>query len=137
MKLINLILLCLALAVPVSSADTDMDLSSWYNGYNHQYFNNELPEAGTLSPPDVIIDFHLKDPHKMGVTIFGEADGYIRMSFNPDYIKSEKTLRMVLLHEQCHVQLFVEDIHTLDDHGPEWQACMRHLADIGAFATLW
>jgi hypothetical protein len=121
----------------VKPADVDMDLTAWYNGYNQMYFNNELPKAGTLSPPDVIIDFHLRDPKKMGVTIFGEADGYIRMSFNPDYIKSEKTLRLTLLHEQCHIELFVEDVHTLDDHGPEWQACMLRLAEKGAFHDLW
>jgi hypothetical protein len=137
MKLTSTILLSLALAFPISPTDTDVHLDAWYNSYNHQYFNGELPEAGTLSPPDVIIDFHLSDPKKLGITIFGEADGYIRMSFNPDYIKSQNTLKMTMLHEQCHIELFVEDIHTLDDHGPEWQACMLRLAEKGAFHDLW
>lgn len=137
MKRIFLGILGLMLASAIFPADVDTDLRAWYNSYNTVYFQKELPEAGNFSPPDVIIDFHLHDPKKMGITVFGAADGYIHMGFNPDYIKSENTLKMVLLHEMCHVQMFVEEVHTLNDHGPEWQGCMHRLVNQGAFDNLW
>jgi predicted SprT family Zn-dependent metalloprotease len=104
------------------------DLVAWYAGYNQKYFGDELPK-------DVVLDFHLHDPDKMGVTIFGTQDGFIHIEFNPEYIKSTKTLRMTLLHEMCHVQLFVEE--QPDDHGPFWQSCMHRLANQKAMEDLW
>ncbi len=136
MRLFSLLLLALTLALPINSADADSDLQAWYNGYNQKYFQHELPEAGSFSPPDVIIDFRLNDPDKMGVTVFGSVDGYIHMSFNPAFIKSTKTLRLTMLHEMCHIEGFVEDVHELD-HGPKWQGCMHRLANQGAFEELW
>lgn len=125
------------LALGTRAGDTNINLNAWYDGYNQMYFQKELPEAGSFSPPDVIIDFHLDDPDKMGLTVFGEQDGFIRMGLNPTYIKSTKTLRLTMLHEMCHIRLFVEDIHSMNDHGPQWQSCMLDLAKAGAFADLW
>lgn len=116
--------------------DTDK-LNAWYNGYNEKYFQKELPEAGSVSPPDVVITFNLHDADKAGITIFGAQDGFIHMGLNPDFLKGTKTLRLTMLHEQCHIRMFVENAHEFDQHGPKWQACMHHLADEGAFEDLW
>lgn len=104
------------------------DLTQWYLGYNHTYFQDALPN-------DVVLTRDLNDDRFMAITFYDTGQYHIQI--NPKYNISTKQERINLLHESCHVLLFIEQDTELDDHGPHWQACMMRLADAGAFKDLW
>lgn len=106
----------------------DHDLGQWYAGYNHKYFQDELPK-------DVIISRTLADDRFMAITFYD--NGRYHIELNPKYNLSTKTERINLLHESCHIRIFIEHDEEFDDHGPHWQACMHRLSDQGAFEDIW
>lgn len=129
-KLITIVWIALLTASGFASSripDREQDLRAWYSGFNHTYFQDELPPA--------VITENLADDTKMAETFY-EAGSY-RVAINPKYNLSTKTERINLLHESCHILIFVEHDEEFDDHGPHWQACMHHLADQNAFDNLW
>jgi hypothetical protein len=130
--LVGLTIAVLLIAPAISSGVPD-PLDSWYRGYNQAYFNNGLPQ--------VLISHDLTDDRFMALTSFSK--GYYRIQFNPKFgyhpnprATSITELRN-LLHESCHVEIFIQDAEQFEDHGSHWQACMHRLANMNAFEDLW
>lgn len=117
------------IAVIAISAQAGQDrLDSWFAGYNHAYFQDELPK-------DTEISHNLQDPRFMAVTFYD--NGRYHIAFNPAYNISGKTEQLNLIHEMCHIRVFVEQDEEAEDHGPHFQRCMMDLAKQGAFKDIW
>ena len=135
MKLVLLLILAVMFSKTLAPAAMD-PLDAWYRGYNEVYFQNELPNT-------VYITHDLTDDRYMAVTDRLPL-GVYHINFNVKYGYtpipggiSVIELRN-LLHESCHVQVFIEEKEDeFDDHGPKWQSCMHRLANMGAFNALW
>lgn len=127
--------LALALMVPSYLSPAVQDpLDAWYVGYNHAYFQDRLPKT-------VIISHSLDNDYRMAETT-PFTNNYYHIDFNPKYgyhpgNGTSITELRNLLHEMCHVQVFVENAYEFDDHGAHWQGCMHRLADMRAFDNLW
>lgn len=119
-------LMCLMLASTAQTQDRNLD--AWYRGYNHKYFQDELPF-------DTEITRTLNDDRFMAITFYDNGRYHIEM--NPKYNLSTKTERINLLHESCHIRIFIEHDEEFDDHGPHWQSCMHGLSAQGAFEDIW
>ena len=134
MKLVLLLVLVAMFSKTLAPAAVD-PLDSWYRAYNNIYFQKELPDT-------VYITHDLTDDRFMAVTDRLLSGAYhIRFNVKYGYTPipggiSVEELRN-LLHESCHVLLFVEKDEELNDHGPHWQNCMHRLANMGAFENLW
>lgn len=132
MKILLLIAALVLLAPGISSGTPD-PLDAWYRGYNEVYFNNELP--------NVLIDHSLTDDRFMALTSF--SNGFYHIQFNPKfgYHPNPKGTSITelrnLLHESCHVEIFIQNAEQFDDHGSHWQSCMYRLAKLKAFENLW
>jgi len=114
-------------AKPIRSDDRHLDV--WYAAYNHEYFQDSLPKT-------TVITRNLADDRFMAQTFY--ENGYYHIAINPRYNESGKTEKLNLLHESCHLYIFVtHEDDEYDDHGPKWQACMHRLADENAFEQLW
>jgi hypothetical protein len=120
MRLFSLLFL-LSIASPISG-QKKINLVDWYNGYNEQYFLNQLPAARV----------EWGEMGNMGITYMGASPLIvISEKYNPSFREAQ----MTLLHEMCHVKL--SPVLVFDDHGPEFQQCMHNLANEGAFDELW
>lgn len=129
MKYLTLCLLITSLFLaPEIRSDAPDWLEPWYQGYNVLYFNQSLPT-------DVVITHELEDDHFMGISY--RAGGRYWIEMNLKYEPSPKQSKLILLHEMCHVDLWVEGEDEPDDHGPKWQHCMHGLANMRAFESLW
>ena len=134
MRLVLLLIVAAMFSTTLAPATPDK-LDSWFRAYNRIYFQNELPST-------VYITHDLTDDKYMAITD-RLSNGSYHISFNVKYGytpipggTSVDELRN-LLHESCHVQLYVENDNEFNDHGPHWQACMHRLANQGAFEDLW
>ena len=110
----------------LSQTDLPKDLDKWYAGYNSEYFDDKLPK-------DTVVDWSEYDVRNMGSTTV-LPNGRFHIALNKRYCLADRTMRLVLLHEQCHIQTFTE---ITDDpktgHGPRWRTCMLNLYQIGGF----
>ena len=113
-------------ALAIANADLPKDLDKWYAGYNSEYFDDKLPK-------DTLVDWGEYDVRNMGSTTI-LPNGRFHIALNKKYCLADRTMRLVLLHEQCHIQTFSE---ITDDpktgHGPRWRTCMLNLYQIGGF----
>lgn len=123
-------LLVLALLPYSVSSGKIQPLEQWYQYYNQALFNHELPD-------NIQIDHQLRDPGLMAVTECELTSKVCRINMNPDYEMSDKVARLNLLHESCHVKLFVEQEYEFNDHGQKWQGCMHMIANKNGFEDLW
>ena len=105
-------------------------LNVWYQGYNESLFNHELPDK-------IQIDHQLRDPKLMAITECELTSRICRINMNPDFEISTKVQRMTLIHEMCHIELFVSGEYEFDDHGFKWQGCMHQIANKNGFEDLW
>jgi hypothetical protein len=129
LKRILLIGMILFSAGAASSLDRDR-MSSWYNGYNEKYFNNELPK-------DVLITHDLHDDRFSALTEQYKS-GMYHIQFNLKFNQSGREELFTLLHESCHIrQMSSKEGDEFDQHGPRWESCMHELANKGAFDELW
>jgi hypothetical protein len=99
-------------------------LNQWYREYNDEYFDNKLPQA--------IIDVGLKSGD-MATTTF--PDFQFHISFDPHYVAAQRTGRITLLHEMCHVRTWAESVNKID-HGPRWRTCMLEIDQRGGFRNI-
>lgn len=110
---------------PVVTYASVKELKRWYAGYNEIYFNNALPK-------NPVIDYGETDPTKMATT--QKIGPYFVIRFNPRYTGAYRTALETLLHEQCHVETWVDGEHV--DHSDAWRACMDRLYRDGAFKPI-
>lgn len=112
-----------------SATNDDRHLDTWYATYNHEYFQDELPKT-------VVITRNLTDDRFMAQTFY--ENNFYHISINPRFNESRKIEKFNLLHESCHIYIFINhEEDEFDDHGSHWQKCMHKLADQGAFELLW
>jgi hypothetical protein len=110
-------------------ADEDRHLDAWYATYNHMYFQDRLPKT-------TVITRNLTDDRFMAQTFY--ENNFYHIAINPRYNESRKTEKLNLLHESCHIEVFIDkEEDEFDDHGEHWQRCMHRLADEKAFENLW
>jgi predicted SprT family Zn-dependent metalloprotease len=101
-----------------------------YRNFNEQYFNNRLPK-------DPIIDYAESGPNLATTDLLPSKQFHI--AFNEKYTQSERVVRQIMLHEQCHIKAWASNGNwTLEDyqtefHGKKWRACMLQLDMQGAF----
>lgn len=128
-KLLLIISLVLVLSYSVS-ANRSEDAET-YQEFNTQYFGNRLPK-------NILIDDALDDPNKIATTMKME-DGRFHIQFNLNYARAYRVRRMVMLHEQCHVQEWSEVSvgFPVSEHGKRWRTCMLMLDAEGAFRSEW
>jgi len=113
-------------APAVAGKDLPKDLDKWYAVYNTEFFDDKLPR-------NPVIDWGEYDGNRMASTTV-LPDGRFHIAFNEKYCLAERTARLVLLHEQCHVQTFSEvNRDPKSEHGPRWRTCMLNLYQQGAF----
>lgn len=109
-----------------AKVDLPKDLDKWYSIYNSEFFNDKLPK-------DTVIDWGEYDLDRMGSTSV-LPDGRFHIAFNEKYCLADRTARMILLHEDCHIATFTETTRDSKTwHGPRWRTCMLNLYQVGAF----
>jgi len=96
-------------------------LDNTYQEFNEQYFNNRLPK-------DTIIDYAESGPNIATTDLMSSKRFHI--AFNEKYASSERIVREIMLHEQCHIKVWpkdgnwsVEDYQT-EFHSKKWRTCM-------------
>jgi len=100
-------------------------LKCWYDTYNKAYFEGKLPNAEVgygPCPIENVMSCAYKDHDRFFIRLV------VKYNIAPD------AAHLNLLHESCHLANWNVEF---DDHGPKWQKCMHHLADIGALESLW
>lgn len=106
---------------------TNAQLQRWYEGVNEEYFANKLPKDTTVQWGD------LSNSKDVGTTL-RRPDGTYAIWIDPVQNPNKRSAALTAYHEMCHVAGPVADFST---HGPRFQACMLHLAEVGAFRELW
>ncbi len=97
------------------------EMHDFYDAANEAYFENKLPK-------DVLIDYTDHNDKSMAYTEI-LLDGRFHIAFNRKYSNPPQVGDLTILHEQCHVKTFTEDL----EHGHYWYACMDDLNRQGAF----
>lgn len=105
---------------------TNEQLQHWYEGVNEEYFANKLPKDTVVRWADLT---PLKD---MGATN-RRMDGVFVILIDPVQNPNKRVAALTAYHEICHIAAASE----FNSHGQKFQACMLHLAEVGAFENLW
>ena len=98
----------------------------WVRSYEKRYFKNERLVLG--------IEIKHKLPQIASLGLFS----FIEIS--DDILRSEKLVRILLLHEMAHSKLFLQS-HRRDEkrehgHGPRFRAEIKRLISAGAYHKL-
>lgn len=102
---------------------TVSDVLGFYQEYNQEFFGNKLPQ-------NTIVDFSESDGAMARTTLY--HSGRYHIGLNLKYSSANRTARLMILHEMCHIKNFVELYKNGEDHGPHWRACMLALEMQGA-----
>lgn len=102
---------------------TVSDLLGFYEEYNQQFFGNKLPENTT-------VDYSEADGAMARTTLFNS--GRYHIGLNRKYSSANRTARLMVLHEMCHIKYFSEADEKGLDHGPLWRSCMLTIELQGA-----
>ena len=100
-----------------------LNLKAWYDGYNEQYFLNQLPANAIVEYGDIGND--------LGITF--KDGGKFHIIISKYFNRAPNTAHETLLHEICHVHTWGKEF---DAHGPKFQACIDNLYQAGAFNGL-
>lgn len=105
---------------------TNEQLQRWYEGVNEEYFANKLPKD------TVIMWANVAYMGNMGTTTRRPDGGYL-IWIDPVQNPNRRVAALTAYHEVCHIAAAPE----FNTHGQKFQACMLHLAEVGAFENLW
>ena len=105
---------------------TVRQMMRWVRSYEKRYFKNERLVLG--------IEIKHKLPQIASLSLFS----FIEIS--DDILRSEKLVRILLLHEMVHSKLFIL-AHRRDEkqehgHGPRFRAEIKRLISAGAYQML-
>jgi|ERR1700685_4306218 hypothetical protein len=105
---------------------TVRQMMRWVRSYEKRYFKNERLVLG--------IEIKHKLPQIASLSLFS----FIEIS--DDILRSEKLVRILLLHEMVHSKLFIQ-AHRRDEkqehgHGPRFRAEIKRLISAGAYHKL-
>jgi hypothetical protein len=132
----------LATVIPVARSQapqsTHPDMSDAQNmlQYMEERDNREIYH-GALSPVTVHYLTPLPDlcSHDVACTLF--INGHFHIYIDSYYHREIGSAYFSMLHEECHVYLPWHLYDPPRGHGPKFQACMHHLADIEKLDFLW
>lgn len=117
-------------AVPRTALkDDDLNLQSYYAGYNETLFMDQLPKNTVVRWGDLT---GMPGNGDMGDTfeLGGASLIVVDRTTNP----TSRGALMTLIHEMCHVKTNGKEF---DVHGPKFQGCMLDVAEQGGFRGLW
>jgi SprT-like family protein len=98
----------------------------WYaRRYYKKYWGKSLPK-------ECHVRFEKLQRGYLGVTTFVGHPPIFVVSISNEIKNWDRTVRLTLLHELCHVALSVKI-----EHGPKFQLEMLRIANLGAFMGLW
>jgi hypothetical protein len=109
-------------APSVAAVYSEAELPAVYADLNEEYFDGQLPK-------DAAVDFAERDDRYAAMTR-QIASGRFHIALNKDYVAAMETTRLAILHEDCHVKTWGQE---LDQHGRLWLSCMLALDAEGAF----
>lgn len=121
MNILRVLTLTLLLLTGAASAEVAPP-GLWNQGINHQYFSGHIPA-------NTIVEYDANLPDNIEALTTKPKDDQFRIALNPKYMKSKNYMRLVLVHEDCHVITWSE----FDQHGPKWKACMAIVAAQGVY----
>ncbi len=105
---------------------TVRQMMRWVRAYERSYFNGERLVLG------IEIKYKLPQIACLGLFSFVEI--------SDEVLRSEKLIRILLLHEMVHSKLFLQshrrDEKQEDGHGPRFRAEIKRLMSAGAYDTL-
>jgi SprT-like family len=115
---------------------SDQSLQEYYTAANDAYFNNRLPQV-TLHWTD--IPRNEKGEFVLGQTLSYVGHDNFGIEIDTKTNVAGITAELSLLHEMCHVDNMIHNggVPLEDQHGKEFQTCMKTLALEGAFQKLW
>lgn len=102
---------------------TVSDLLGFYEEYNQQFFGNKLPK-------NTEVDYSESEGAMARTTLF--HSGKYHIGLNKKYSLANRTARLMVLHEMCHIRYFYEADEEGLDHGPLWRSCMLAVEMQGA-----
>lgn len=101
----------------------DKQLARWYREFNAKWFDGKLPDD-----TDVL---YAPEEGCSAIANTDEAESFF-IKINPAYAVDTNIVKMMLLHELCHIALWPHK-----SHGKKFQAEMQRLALAGAFKGVW
>lgn len=107
---------------------SDRQLKHWFDKYNREWFNGEVPETIIYWEPPA-------DAHAESCPVFEVADGKFEIKMDPANRGIPFYWKILLLHEMVHIKLWAR--YPKHQHGRVFQEEMLNLAQAGAFKKLW
>lgn len=105
-------------------------LQRWYSKYNKEFFDGALPKEVQVGFNDAI-----PDDHGVQITVnldYPPGHEITQIHLNEESHRSNRQLKMSLLHEMAHIKL-----HPYSKHGKRFESEMLVLASKGAFKEIW
>ena len=111
---------------------TDERLQGWFNFWNTTLYEDKLP-------PTVVKWGDLTAQNDMGQTLCVHTEEGYRCTIIIDRNTNpiERSAKLTLVHEMCHVVVDTSSAREFDAHGPKFQACMLERAKEGTLSDLW
>ena len=104
----------------------------YYDGINENYYQGKLPPITFEYVKD------LKDYWGNPVEASTSRSAPYHMKMDARFKDLPPSAIMNLYHETCHIELnSTNRADPLDDHGPNFQACMLDKAERGAYKDVW
>jgi len=110
----------------------DPELAAMYQSINVKYFSGTLPALPVMWEPGLARATALSHQQFSLQGMFGHIGKRSAILINPSLRDDDAALERTLCHEIVHAYLFSTG-DTSSDHGTNFQAILKHLADAGAF----
>lgn len=94
---------------------TEEELRSKAATFNFTLFDNRIPLGS------VLIKWEKRLRTAAGKTKYWQSKGECLIELNPALLDTEAKFNNTLVHEMCHVAVFLVDGDPADSHGPKWQ----------------
>jgi phage FluMu protein Com len=111
---------------------SDPALAAMYAGINAKYFSGTLPALAVMWEPGLARETALSNQQFSLQGMFGHIGKRSAILLNPSLQDDDAALQRALCHEIVHAYLFSTGANS-SDHGPNFQAVLKHLSDAGAF----
>lgn len=100
------------------------EIASAYNGFNSAYFNNTLPHSS-----NVVFKF-MRSRAYLGLISYGPTRiPTIKLNSEKFNRWGEDELLKTLIHEMCHLSMYMITKNTFSSHDREWVAEMRRVSN--------
>ena len=113
----------------------DPALEAMYNDLNANQFSGSLPSLHVMWEPGLARVGPLAGEQFTLEGMFGHRGKKVVILLNPDLRDDQAALTRALCHEAVHAYLYSTG-DTGPEHGPSFQAVLKHLSEVGAFEGL-